>query len=386
MGAGIAGTAAALAAARAGARVVLLDGGSGASTLATGALDDVAWENAPASPGPAEAGVKAVLEWLGGYVLPTAGAKLLTMSGIARPARGHDAALLDVERLCGVPVGVVDCRRPGWDAAALSRAWGSDYAALEALVVRHLDEHEFPDADFAALHDDPTRLGWLAERLREALSTRGERIGALVLPPCLGIDRARAEALSTLVGAPCGEAVGLPGGPSGLRFEAARDRALASAGVELRRARASVVSRDGESSWQIRSDEGSTADCEAVILASGGLIGGGLEYCPAEAVVASALPPFARQPFRLTIDAPITLGARGAPLPLPSSLFGDTLENVAWPFASEPLMERLGILTDDEGRAAEGLYAAGEARADRARTWLDALRTGAIAGGAAARA
>ena len=385
VGAGIAGTAAALAAARSGAQVVLIDGGTGASSLATGALDFVAWENAAAPPVPIATDVQATLGALAGYLLPSAGAKLLTTSGVARRARGHDAALLDVEGLRDARVGVVDCRRPGWDAAALSRSWGNDYAPVEAVVVRHLDEHAFPDADFAAAHDDAARLGWLAERLREALARTGERIGGLVLPPCLGVEHARAQALSKLVGVACGEAVGLPGGPSGLRFERARDRALASAGVQRRRARASGLTRDGHASWQVRDDEGAIADCYAVILACGGLIGGGIEYCPAEAVVASALPPFARPPFRLTIEAPVTLGAHGAPLQMPSSLFGDTLEDVSWPFAREPLIDRLGIVTDDEGRAAPGIYAAGEARADRPRTWLDALQTGATAGAAAAR-
>ena len=37
--------------------------------------------------------------------------------------------------------------------------------------------------------------------------------------------------LSRLVGVPCGEATGMPGGPAGLRFERARDRALAAAGT-----------------------------------------------------------------------------------------------------------------------------------------------------------
>src|SRR5579859_3571552 len=44
VGAGVAGTAAACTAARAGVPVLVLDGGSGASTLATGALDWVFWQ------------------------------------------------------------------------------------------------------------------------------------------------------------------------------------------------------------------------------------------------------------------------------------------------------------------------------------------------------
>ena len=50
----------------------------------------------------------------------------------------------------------------------------------------------------------------------------GGRLRALVLPPCLGIERARARELLDIAGIPCGEAIGLPGGPAGLRFERAR--------------------------------------------------------------------------------------------------------------------------------------------------------------------
>ncbi|MDP9036791.1 MAG: FAD-binding protein, partial [Myxococcota bacterium] len=53
VGAGVAGTAAALAAAWAGARVTVVDAGAGASTLSTGAIDDIPWQSASAKPSPA---------------------------------------------------------------------------------------------------------------------------------------------------------------------------------------------------------------------------------------------------------------------------------------------------------------------------------------------
>src|SRR6202142_28577 len=173
VGAGVAGTAAALAAARAGAPVTLVDGGTGASTLATGALDALFWQRAPASPAAIDRAAREALDALGGYVLPDEGARLLTTSGIARPARGHDAALLDVAPLGGARVGVVRCERPGWDAGALARAWGESFEPIDAVVMRYADERDIPDADFATRHDDDARLGWLAERLRDALARSG---------------------------------------------------------------------------------------------------------------------------------------------------------------------------------------------------------------------
>ncbi|HXN31388.1 MAG TPA: FAD-dependent oxidoreductase, partial [Polyangiaceae bacterium] len=344
VGAGVAGTAAALAAARAGAPVTLVDGGTGASTLATGALDALFWQRAPASPAAIDRAAREALDALGGYVLPDEGARLLTTSGIARPARGHDAALLDVAPLGGARVGVVRCERPGWDAGALARAWGESFEPIDAVVMRYADERVLPDADFATRHDDGARLGWLAERLRDALARSGHTIRAIVLPPCLGVERPRARALSELVGVSCGEAIALPGGPSGLRFEQARDRALATAGIERVRGRATSVGRHGDG-WRVATEEGRTHEGGAVVLATGGLIGGGIEYAPGEAIVASALPPFARPPFRLTVDAPLTLGAYGSRLELPGTLFGVAPESIAWPFARDALVDRVGVLS-----------------------------------------
>jgi glycerol-3-phosphate dehydrogenase subunit B len=383
VGAGVAGTAAALAASQAGARVVLADGGTGASTLSTGAIDAVPWQTGATSP--VGTVVRSMLETLGAYLLPDAGARVATTAGVVRPARGHDAAILDVAPFAGGRVGVVSCDRPGWDAVGLARAWGTGFVALDATAIRHVDERVLPAADYAARHDDETRLAWLSERLRDALARAGDGIAALLLPPSLGLERPRALALSRLVGIACGEAIGLPGGPSGLRFERARDRAVEAAGIEVVRARVRCV-EPHEDRWHVVLEEGADAlDAAAVVFAAGGLVGGGLEYAPAEAGLATVFPAASRPPFRLGLDAPVTLGAHGEPLEAPGSLFGIAPESLAWPFTSDALMDRVGVLTADGGRAGDGLYAAGEIVADAPRTWLNALESGARAGASAAR-
>jgi glycerol-3-phosphate dehydrogenase subunit B len=398
VGAGVAATAAALASARGHARVVLVDGGTGASSLATGAIDALPWNataatrdsgapgnGAPSSNGSPDRQGRAILEALGGYALPDQAASLLTTAGVVRRADGHDAALLNVAPLAG-RLGVVRCERPGWDAAALAAAWGDAFLVVDATVLRYVDERVLPDADFAARSDDDSRLGWLSERLREALARAGTPLAALVLPPSLGVERARAAELSARVGVPCGEPIAAPGGPAGLRFERARDRALAAAGVERVHARASEVTREGEG-WSVGLDGGDTLRAGAVVLATGGLIGGGIEYAPSEAILASVLPPFARAPFRATvaIEGSLSLGVNGRPLELPGSLFGVAPESIAWPFVREPAMERVGVLVDADGRVSPGLYAAGDLVADAPRTWLRALESGARAGANAAR-
>ena len=392
VGAGVAGTAAALTASAAGARVTVMNGGTGASTLATGALDFgaeggvVKRRDAPGSLPALSAAARAVLDALLWYKLPDSGARLVTMQGTIRPARGHDAALLDMIAVTSTEtrIGIVRCHRPGWDADTLAHAWGASFAPIDVEMLRHADEHLLPHADFAARHDDAARLGWLAARLRDALAIARERLGAIVLPPSLGVETARAAELTTLAGVPCGEAMATPGGPSGLRFERARTRALVAAGIVRVDARAKAIKLQS-GRWVAECEDGRPVDGDAIVLAMGGLVGGGIEYAPAEAIFATALPPVARAPFRLAIDAPVTLGARGRPLDVPRSLFGMPAESIAWPFALDSLFDRVGILADPGGRAADGLYVAGESIADAPHAWLAALESGAVAGAAAAR-
>lgn len=394
VGAGVAGSAAALAAARGGARVVVLDGGAGASTLWTGAVDSAAGDLAEGS--------RAVAEALGVRLEPSL---LVTTSFHARLAHGRDASLLDLHPLLDARarVGVVRVARPGWDADEIVRAGGQGFVAVGASLLRHADEGSLADAELAARHDDDGRLGWLGERLREALARAGAEVGGLLLPPSLGVERARAAELSSRVGVACGEALGLPGGPAGLRFEHARDRAFAAAGIAMRRGRVRGVSAAGPSAggagarWRLDVD-GEGLDAGAVVLAAGGLIGGGLEYQPSEAMEASALPPRSRPAYRCTVEGPWSLAARGRPLDAPGSLFGVPPEDLCWPLAADPLADRVGVATSEgrvvaepargaaaPARFAPALYAAGDVVADARRSWLEALDAGVRAGHAAAR-
>jgi glycine/D-amino acid oxidase-like deaminating enzyme len=375
VGGGVAGAGAALAAARAGARVTLVDGGTGASMLWTGAVD---------ASGEASDEVRLVAEAMGVVLGASA---IATSTGLVRSVGGHDAGVLDVLPLLrDRTVGVVRCDRPGWDGDMLVRTAGSGMVVVPASLLRMADERLVPDAELASRHDDPDRLYWLSERLRHAIGRAGRPVHALLLPPCLGLEQSRAAALSELVGVRCGEATSLPGGPVGLRFERARNRALAAAGVTVVPGRVIAVQASAAAAdrWTVRLEDGEL-DADVVILAAGGLIGGGLEYQPSEAMLAAALPPEARPIFRCTVDAPVRVGAHGRPLDVPGSLFGVAPESIAWPLSRDALMDRVGVLCDDIGHAAARLYAAGELVADAPRTWLRSLDSGVRAGLAAAR-
>ncbi|WP_237244785.1 hypothetical protein [Sorangium cellulosum] len=119
---------------------------------------------------------------------------------------------------------------------------------------------------------------------------------------------------------------------------------------------------------------------DAVILAIGGLAGGGIAYAPPERGAGPDLPARGGAPFALSIDAPVTLGdARGA-FGVVSSMQGPELDVVAWPRGERPgALESVGVRCEGV-RAAPGILAAGATVAGRARTVLDAVTTGLRAG------
>jgi glycerol-3-phosphate dehydrogenase subunit B len=196
----------------------------------------------------------------------------------------------------------------------------------------------------------------------------------------LGIRNARAPALSRALGTACGEALGLPGGPAGARFEAASRRALDAAVVAVTEARCAAVEAAAHG-WVVAEESGRTHGARAVVIATGGLVGGGLAYAPGEAARATALPPAARPAIVLSVRAPLTVGMGGRPLDVPSSLFGLAPESISRPWVTHPLLERAGALLEG---APDGLLAAGEVAADVPRTWLASLADGVRAGLAAA--
>jgi glycerol-3-phosphate dehydrogenase subunit B len=327
--------------------------------------------------------------------LPARGALVATAAGILRPAGGADRALLDLATVGPGIVVVPRAEHAGWDAGALARSWndtrlararGLEFVAVDATLTRFLDERHLSPSDVAARHDDAARLAWLGARVKEAiLRVSASRVVAAALPPWLGVERARAEELSLRVGIPCGETATGPGGPAGLRFENARDRALAKAGIAVVATRATEVTRDEKGKWTVSLEQGDDLSTDRVVLAAGGLIGGGLVYSPAGSILAGELPARARSTFQATIEAPVTIGVAGHALPLPGSLFGEPPESLAWPFSPSPLLERAGVLASSTGHVEHGLFVAGDLAAGQPHTWLAALAHGARAGEAAAR-
>ncbi len=389
IGAGIAGTAAALAARNSGAEVTLVRGGSGATSLGVGAYDATPWEvrgESSLTNVPLSASCMQILEQIGCVSCPESGAVLASSTGILRPARAHDDALLDLSVLRSGRVLLLDATIDGWDASSLSRSYNAhslrgerSFETLLGNFIKHTDERAMTFAELAGRHDAPARLGWLATAIKKALKST-DSVCAILTPPILGAERARAKELGALVGVPCGEAIAPFSSPTGRRFDAGRDRALQHAQVTTvdgwvtRITVADVVA--------IELEDGAALEADAVVLATGGLLGGGIVYAPAEHILATAVPPYPRRVFECGVDAPVRVGHDGKELLVPGSMFGLAAEQLAWPFTNDPIMERVGVLAD-QSRASDRVFVAGDLVADRSRTWLEALASGAHAGAAA---
>lgn len=406
VGAGFAGLAAAWAAERQGADVTLVSSGPGASELSSGALDDAPWERLMAASQvlgeratcpPLIDGIHEFCAALAIYRVPATGEAmpvLATAAGVLRPARGHDRALLDLSHLEPGCVYLARVGRAGWDADAIARtlndspiarARGLDFRALDAQVLHQRAEWRIGDTDLATLHDDAARLAWLGARLREALGS--QRASGLLLGPWLGSAEPRAEALSTLVGVPVGEALVGVGSPAGFRFAAARERFIEALGLRVVEARVDGIAWD-EEQWHVAVGQGEGSHAaDAVVLASGGLVGGGVIYRPAEHLGARDLPPRAVVPFQLNVDVEVPMGLRGRRLDPTSSLHGPALDEEAWPRGPRAgALEAAGVLCDgvvvrsDALGRARPLYAAGDVIADRPRAVLQAIASGVLAG------
>lgn len=405
VGSGVAGLAAVWSAHRGGAEVTIVEGRPGASALGVGAVDDIPWERvvraartlgvAPFAR-PLAPEVVAFARDLALWDLPAdALAWIATTAGRLRPARGRDLALLDFGALApGAEVLVPRVDRAGWDADSLAACLGAEpfarsrrlrFVAIDAPMLRFEGEQRIPDGDLAARHDDPARLAWLAERLLEARG-RSPQASAVLLGPWLGARASRAAAIGEAIGAPVGEALIATGSPAGLRFEAARDRLLSALGARVLRGRVERIDDEGDQLSVRLAGHGDPILTDRAVLATGGLIGGGVVYAPPEHAAGADLPPVGREPFALSLRADVSLFAPASSarassrLGVASSMHGPELDLTAWPSADrDGALESVGVRCEGV-RAGLHITAAGDVVAGRARTVLEAVITGIEAG------
>lgn len=366
IGAGFAGVAAAVTAQERGARVTLIQGRPGASALYSGAVDGEA----------ADPEITELATELGLLLFPEP-RPIATREGSVRLVRGADRALLDLGRVAGRRVGVVDFGRDDWDAPLLSRSlgaseWarrtGTEFLALPVTELLHGVERRIAPYDLASRLDDEAR----ATALGESLGSVGTGVEAFLTGPLLGLRGDLPERLEASLRRPVGETTSLPGGAAGARFEARSRALIARRSIELLPGRVIRVEA-GPGGYRVELEGSAPRVASAVVLALGGVGAGGI-------VMGGSTTDRSLRPFRLSLDAPVELSLDGEVLDSTGSLAGPSLENLGL-----GALERVGIACDGvrvDDRP--GLFVCGDAAAARARTVLQALSSGVLAGRLAA--
>jgi glycerol-3-phosphate dehydrogenase subunit B len=408
VGGGIAGVAAAYAAKRRrpSLQITLITGRIGATSLSPGALDETPWDVV------AEAekvtGVSAawaidpacaeLLVELGIFALKAAGREgdplerplVATTGGILRHTLAHASAILDLNRARGRTVLLPAVDRPHWDSASLVRslndnAQGLRFQESAATILRFDDESFISDLELARRFDEPERRRWLGQQLVRAKQAHPGEV-AFLLGPWLGREADSISVLEAAAGAPVGEIVAPHSGTFGVRFERARARLCERLAITL--SDREVASVEQEGSGLVLRGDGQTLEPDCVVLATGGLVGGGIVFSPpsfgAPADGATKIGPS----FELSLK-----GLEGAIATQHGPAFvgsaeGPVLDASAWPRGTQAgALERVGLVLEPDGslRGFPRVFPAGDIVAGHARTMLIAARAGLLAGERAAR-
>lgn len=260
LGAGVSGTAAALAAAQSGARVCVMTGPPGASALFAGA-----WR------GPCPEALRSALAQIG-YVLHARETALphaaghVTLSDFAT-APHLSASLDDGAVVCAI------AGLPAFDAPQLARQWSHHSGA--AITATSLLIDNTPASGWAT-----TALAAQIERSRQSFSAALRALGArrIILPAVLGraYDGELHARLANEAGCAVGEALAMPPSLPGWRLHGALRAALGAAGVTIVDERAVAHSANGRVEHVTRAN-GDVVHARTFILATGKFIGGGIE-------------------------------------------------------------------------------------------------------------
>jgi glycerol-3-phosphate dehydrogenase subunit B len=334
VGGGLAGCAAALALAAAGAEVTVVRAGPGATALGWGTLDvagasplrrgGLPLRDAPGAPplaparrleraASAHAAHPYAILWQGSAAGAEVQEAVAALDGWLAPAGlrvtgslAHTRWLADVHGalragdfafsgagegdLGGAEeIALVDVPGlAGFEARAALRTLAAELAAVERRGRRlQLVRLELPPG-LRALAPAPARLARALEdpaaqaALGPALAGLGGAERLLLFPPVLGLDGAEQVRgwLREATGSRVAELVGSPAlALAGWRLDRALQRALSRAGVELRSARALGVEREGARVAALRVAAGGAEErlaLDALVLAAGRFVGGGV--------------------------------------------------------------------------------------------------------------
>src|SRR5690606_31717858 len=131
---------------------------------------------------------------------------------------------------------------------------------------------------------------------------------------------------------------------------------------------------------------GERVSTDAVVLAIGGMVSGGVIYDPPEQRAGPQYADAGGEAFRLSVALPdVGIQAQGRHLDIVGSMHGPPLEATAWPRDDDPgFLEAVGVRA--EGIAlSPRIFADGDVVAAKPRTVLQAACHGSHTGAAAAR-
>lgn len=352
IGSGMAGTAAALAARRAGAVVTVVAAGPGATAFSSG----VAWgRGAAAAMDGFEAASGGSLSNVLGELATVAQAAPQQAHGVIRPGRG-----VGVVGIRGAPQ-LIDA---GWVANGLRQASVTAESVDLDLYLTSGEAIRTP-FEWAVALDRPEEQ----ERWAQALARLPERCDLLLLPPFMGWEVRTFEALRAASKRELGELVATNPSVPGLRLHRALASRRAAAGCEERRA--DVTALDA---GRARLASGKDLAFDGAVLATGRFVGGGVRH--AGGVFTEPL-----------LGLKLALGTEPSPAP------GTDLQLLsgARPGVAAPLFDA-GVLVDGsqhplttQGAPVAWLYAAGSIIAGRDQglgfAWESGLTAGRLAAG-----
>ncbi len=400
IGAGVAGTAAAVAASTAGASVTVVAAAPGASSLMSGAADLLRWElaHSMSAPLPDTCPWRGLLDDLDLWRVGDMPVRLASLAGVLRPARGRDRALLDLAPLRSARIAVPRIARPSFDADLLAHAWNADPLAVESgLRFEAVDvpgllldaELHAPDTAIARAFDDDHRVQLAAASLAGTI----DGFAAVLVGPWLGIETDAASSLGEALHRTVGEPLSALAGAAGARFESASARMLAARGIT--RVDGTVASLRRERRWRAELEHGSAVEADAIVIATGGMISGGIVFAPSGARESGEFPGPPTRAFRTSFACDeLCLRTGSTAVEAPGSLHGPNLEDLRWPVVAEEraVFERVGIgcdaglrAVDETGAPIAGCMVAGTAVAEAHHTVIASLVSGWRAGERAAR-
>lgn len=189
--------------------------------------------------------------------------------------------LADADEICLVEIPGV----PGFEPRSALRVLAAELAAtgLGGALLR-VARLSLPDA-LRALAGSPARFAHALEddaarsALREGVAALGGERRLLLFPPVLGLAGAAGLRawLAAESGARVAELVGSPALPlAGYRLDLALRAALERAGVAIAAGRVTTLEGEGARVRRAKLADGSTLDCDALVLATGRFVGGGV--------------------------------------------------------------------------------------------------------------